>query len=637
MAAELSGAQRQTLRAICDTVVPSIPREPDPDGFWARCGQRRRRRPGPRRADLRPAPGAALRDAPAPRRPRRSGVRERLAALAGADPAQHLPARRPRRPRGSGRWSPAASSSPTRSPTRRTGQNPFWKTFGYPGPIAAPSSAPKPLQPLVPEGDELELEADVGRCRVRRRRRRDRRRPRRRRAPKVVVLEAGGYFDESDFNMLELWAYQNLYYRGGPVPTIDGNVSMQAGAGLGGGTTINWTNCLRTTPWVREQWAREYGLEGVDGPDYDRHLDAVLERIGANDELQRLQRPDPADEGGRREPRLVLRARRPQRRPGHLQPRDRRLHGLRRHQRLEDEHRQDLPRRRRRRRGGDPGADRGSAGSWSRAAAQPGSRRATRIPRAGAPPRSPSALPRSSSPAARWSRRRCCCAPRSAGRRWARTCGCIPARRCSATTSRISASWWGAPHTGVVDEFADTGDGWGFLIETAQYTTGIGASALPFTTAEAHKAAMEQYAHGATSIALLRDRGSGRVTIDADGQAMHSYALRRRGRRRQRAGTGSRPRRGSTRPPGRSRSARSPPARRPGGAGTTSSSSSPAPSGRRWDSAGTASSPPTRWAAAGWGTTRRRASPAPGASCTTPPGSGSATPAPSRPPPAPTR
>src|SRR5205807_228881 len=41
-------------------------------------------------------------------------------------------------------------------------------------------------------------------------------------------------------------------------------------------------------------------------------------------------------------------------------------------------------------------------------------------------------------------------------------------------------SWWGACHTGVVDEFADVEDGYGFLIETAQYTTGLGASALPF-------------------------------------------------------------------------------------------------------------------------------------------------------------
>ena len=55
-----------------------------------------------------------------------------------------------------------------------------------------------------------------------------------------------------------------------------------AGANLGGGTTVNWTNCLRTKPWVREQWEREFGLEGLAGPDYDRHLDAVSERINVN-------------------------------------------------------------------------------------------------------------------------------------------------------------------------------------------------------------------------------------------------------------------------------------------------------------------------------------------------------------------
>ena len=100
------------------------------------------------------------------------------------------------------------------------------------------------------------------------------------------MLEAAGYFNESDFAQLELKAYQEMFWRGGPNPTADGNVSLVAGTTLGGGTTINWTNCLRTRPWVREQWAREHGLEGVDGPDFDRHLDAVLERIGANRRLQ---------------------------------------------------------------------------------------------------------------------------------------------------------------------------------------------------------------------------------------------------------------------------------------------------------------------------------------------------------------
>ena len=60
------------------------------------------------------------------------------------------------------------------------------------------------------------------------------------------MLEAAGYFNESDFTGLELLAYQEMFWRGGPTPTADMNVSLQAGTTLGGGTTINWTNCLRT-------------------------------------------------------------------------------------------------------------------------------------------------------------------------------------------------------------------------------------------------------------------------------------------------------------------------------------------------------------------------------------------------------
>src|SRR5205823_6425471 len=35
-AAGLTDVQRATLLAFCDTIVPSIEREHDPDGFWAR-------------------------------------------------------------------------------------------------------------------------------------------------------------------------------------------------------------------------------------------------------------------------------------------------------------------------------------------------------------------------------------------------------------------------------------------------------------------------------------------------------------------------------------------------------------------------------------------------------------------------
>src|SRR3954469_1314781 len=79
-------------------------------------------------------------------------------------------------------------------------------------------------------------------------------------------------------------AYKEMYWRGGPTPTADGNVSLQAGTCLGGGTVVNWTNCLRTHPWVREEWASA-GLPDVASSDFDRHLDGVLERLGATDAL----------------------------------------------------------------------------------------------------------------------------------------------------------------------------------------------------------------------------------------------------------------------------------------------------------------------------------------------------------------
>ncbi len=130
-----------------------------------------------------------------------------------------------------------------------------------------------------------------------------------------------------------------MYWRGGPNPTADMNVALYAGATYGGGTTINWTNCLRTKPWVREQWAREHGLEGVDGSDFDRHLDAVWERISVNDECSRPERHPGVDEAGRRGARLVVQDDHTQHRSAALLAGQRRLHRLRRPYRRQALHR----------------------------------------------------------------------------------------------------------------------------------------------------------------------------------------------------------------------------------------------------------------------------------------------------------
>jgi choline dehydrogenase-like flavoprotein len=86
-------------------------------------------------------------------------------------------------------------------------------------------------------------------------------------------------------------------------------------------------------------------------------------------------------------------------------------------------------------------------------------------------------------------------------------------------------AWWGPPQAGLVDEYTDVEDGYGFLVETTQYGPSLIGSALPFTTAARHKEMMERVPFGGTFIGLLRDRGHGRVDIDADGQAVPYYSL----------------------------------------------------------------------------------------------------------------
>jgi choline dehydrogenase-like flavoprotein len=86
-------------------------------------------------------------------------------------------------------------------------------------------------------------------------------------------------------------------------------------------------------------------------------------------------------------------------------------------------------------------------------------------------------------------------------------------------------AWWGAPHAGLSHEFENLEDGYGFLIEGAQYTTAIGGSATPWLSGEQHKDLMSRYKHGASFIMLLRDHGHGRVVIDPNGEAVPFYAL----------------------------------------------------------------------------------------------------------------
>ncbi|MFT3777866.1 MAG: GMC family oxidoreductase [Ottowia sp.] len=516
----MNDARRAGLRAICDTVVPAIARADDPTGFWAR-----------KATDVGTdqAIAAALAAMPAASRDGLLGLVDGLVAqgIVGASQLsrEQILSRTallgPEAAFGIGSLGGLVRLMAYGLPDA-TGQNPFWRQFGYPGPVRAPSQAPKPIRPLVPQ-DGQTLNADVvvvgsgsgggviaGKLAAAGR--------------KVVVLEAGGYFDEADFNQLELWAYQNMYWRGGPTPAADLNISLMAGTTLGGGSTVNWSNCLRTRDWVRDEWAREHGLEGVDGPEFDRHLDAVSARIGVNDQCSDFNGPNQRimDGAGRlgwssgRLSRNADRATYDTDCAGYMgfgDPSGSKLGTMKTYlQDAFDAGADILVRCRADKVLVEGGRAAGVEATYRDPVTGATAKITVRAPQvvvAGGSLESPALLLRSG----------------IGGPAVGQYLRLHPCTAVTALYTEDQRAWWGAPMTAAIDEFEHPEHGYGFLIEAPHYSIGTSAALLPFTTAAAHKETMSQMANGASTIGLTRDHGHGRITLDASGEAVPTYAV----------------------------------------------------------------------------------------------------------------
>jgi long-chain-alcohol oxidase len=164
--------------------------------------------------------------------------------------------------------------------TEADGSNPVWAEIGYPGPVSAPSPIPKPIRTTTLDGDTtLTCDAVVvgsgagggvvaGELSAA--------------GKDVIVLEEGGYYNEADFNQLELAMMRKLYFQGGFAATADGSIALIAGGCLGGGTVVNYTTSFRSPDWLREEWAQQHGLAAFATDEYTASLDAVYERLGVN-------------------------------------------------------------------------------------------------------------------------------------------------------------------------------------------------------------------------------------------------------------------------------------------------------------------------------------------------------------------
>jgi len=96
----------------------------------------------------------------------------------------------------------------------------------------------------------------------------------------VLVVEAGPFVDEATMPRDELDAYGRLYLNDGLLSTWDGAITLLAGSGVGGGTLVNWMTCIDAPEDVRVEWAREHGLDGVDGPEWASDVAAIEARLG---------------------------------------------------------------------------------------------------------------------------------------------------------------------------------------------------------------------------------------------------------------------------------------------------------------------------------------------------------------------
>jgi len=174
--------------------------------------------------------------------------------------------------------------------------NPVWQQLGFPGPIGVqrPAEA-KSLKVIVPD-KEMALACDVcvigsgagggvaaavlaasGK--------------------EVILLEAGGYFDDADFDGAELAGFQRLYTECGFASTRDHSVGFLAGECLGGGTVVNYCTSFRTPDDIREEWA-DAGAAWIRGPEFTKSLDAVCQRISVNSDHNRVSQREQVLERG---------------------------------------------------------------------------------------------------------------------------------------------------------------------------------------------------------------------------------------------------------------------------------------------------------------------------------------------------
>ena len=518
---QLTPVQRDILKAFVDTAVPALPVADDPDGFWSTPGSATGA-DGYLELFLSTLPeadqvgitqlldGMAMLGFQHQERAAREAILSSVSALApeAAVAVQTL--------RG-------ASCMLAHAIPDETGSNPFWAGYHYPGPqVAAPAGQPA-ITPYLPTDGEI-LHADVvivgsgagggtiagvlasqGKT--------------------VVVLEMGGITGPADWNQLELPAAIATMYRQGLSFSADSNIGLLAGSTLGGGTTVNWQNCVPPSAKMRSEWA-SLGLTGLDTEEFDGHLEAVLTRMGATAECSDFNGPHQRmAEGAKALGWSIHQAIR------NVDPAlyDANLAGFTQF--------------------GDPsGSKRGTLTTYLQDAFEHGAKilvhtRADQVcieggttacgiaatytdPATGAVARVQIKAPQVVLACGALETPALLLRSAIGGPAVGKNLRLHPSAGIFGVYEESQKAWWGAPQTAVLDEFADvTGEGYGLLIEGSQFYTGVFGFQLSRRDGREHKEAMSKLDQMSMLLFILRDHGGGTVSIDDKGEAVHHFSL----------------------------------------------------------------------------------------------------------------
>jgi choline dehydrogenase-like flavoprotein len=340
---------------------------------------------------------------------------------------------------------------------------------------------------------------------------------------RVVVLEAGSPDQAPDYDQREVVGMQRLYLAQGTTATRDVGVAILAGSAVGGGTAVNWQTCLRTPDHIRDEWSQRSGVTTFTADAFTQALDEVCRRISVG-----------TGESQRNANNEVL------------------ARGCTALGFAWDETQRNA-------RGCDQsqcgfcafgcrhGGKRSTANTYLRDAQAAGdvtivaACRAERVRFEGSRAVGVDAVVHEESGARHEVRVNARTVVVAAGAletpalllrsgvrhpQLGRNLFLHPTTSVAGCYEERINGWLGAPQSVVSKHFSRLEGNFGYHLETAPVHPGLMALALPWTDARSHRSTMQRAANLSAFIVLARDRTGGRVTVDRQGRAVVDYVVR---------------------------------------------------------------------------------------------------------------